>query len=172
VALSRWKQIHNTPDNATGCRSADQVVLGLGTDLCAVARLERELAREHSEVLVAVFRPDEHRRCLARPHAARAYAACFAAKEAVIKALAEARGQGTFWQDIEIGDDDSRHPVVDLQGRLADLARGLGVERIHISWAHGREYATACAIVSGSAPAAPPDPKPDDRASGPANGGR
>jgi len=123
-------------------------IIGLGADLCAVARFERELQRAGSDLLDAVFLPAEHDRCTRHPHPARAFAACFAAKEAVIKALAPVGGQGTFWRDIEIVQSGGGH-VVTLHGRLAALARDAGIGRVVVSSAHCRDHATACAIASG-----------------------
>jgi holo-[acyl-carrier protein] synthase len=124
-------------------------ILGLGVDLCAVARLDRQLAAEDRGVIPSIFVAAEIARCDAHRYRARAYAAVFAAKEAVIKSLARARGQGTFWLDIEVGDDAHGRPVVTLRGRLRALAEGLGVRRIHVSHAHDRDHAVACAIVTG-----------------------
>jgi len=123
--------------------------VGLGVDLCRVARLARELAAENQDFLAAVFRPAEIARCRRRPHPAQAFAACFAAKEAVIKSLAAGEGQGTFWQDIEIGDRGRGQATVALHGRLAGLAERLGVRSLRVAWAHDRDYAVACAIASG-----------------------
>jgi holo-[acyl-carrier protein] synthase len=135
------------------------LVLGLGADLCAVHRLRRELARDGQDAVEAIFRASERAWCERHRDPARAYAACFAAKEAVIKALARSGGRGTFWQDIEIGDDGHGRPAVTLHGRIADLAHDLGVRRIRLSHAHSQDYATACAIVSGR-PAAPGPARP------------
>lgn len=154
MALSHWKQTDFCPDGAVD----ELVVLGLGSDLCAVTRLDRELARETSDLLETVYLPAEAAWCRQHPHPAQAFAAHFAAKEAVIKALAAASGQGMFWRDIEIGVHGRDRPVVTLCGRLAELALGLGVRTIHLSWAQTGDYATACAIVSGSASVAQPDP--------------
>jgi holo-[acyl-carrier protein] synthase len=124
-------------------------ILGLGVDLCAVPRMAREIGPSPSDFLAAVFLPGEAARCRAHPHPARAFAACFAGKESVIKALARAGGQGTFWQDIEIGEDARGRATVSLRGRLGDLARNLGIDRVHLSSAHDRDYAVACAIATG-----------------------
>lgn len=123
-------------------------IIGLGADLCAVARFDRELQRPASDLLDAVFLPAERVRCARHPHPARAFAACFAAKEAVIKALAPVGGQGTFWRDIEI-EESGGGQAVTLHGRLAALARDAGVGRVVVSWAHCGDYATACAVASG-----------------------
>jgi holo-[acyl-carrier protein] synthase len=123
----------------------------VGTDLCAVRRLARQLAAPDRGTIPTVFQPAEIARCDARLEPARAYAAAFAVKEAVIKALARAGGQGTFWQDIEVGDDVHGRCAVVLRGRLLALAQALGVEQIHVSSAHDRDYAVACAIAMGPA---------------------
>jgi holo-[acyl-carrier protein] synthase len=147
VRLSRCKQKHVAPDSG-GDRALPDGILGLGVDLCAVPRLERELADPRRGFLAQVFLPAEVARAKAHRHPARALAACFAAKEAVIKALARAGGQGTFWQDIEVQDDGRGRPVVILKGRLHALAHQAGLRRVHVSCAHGRDYATACAIAT------------------------
>jgi holo-[acyl-carrier protein] synthase len=130
--------------------AATDTILGLGSDLCAVARCARELGRSDSDFAAAVLRPRELARCHGHPHPARALAALVAGKEAVIKALARTQGQGTFWQDVEIDVRDGDRPVVVLHGRIAELARQVGVRRIHLAWARSRDYATACAIATGS----------------------
>jgi holo-[acyl-carrier protein] synthase len=149
VAVSPCKQTNKTLSGRDPSPGSRRRLLGLGTDLCAVPRLTRQIERPEAGFLEAVFRPDEIARCTAQRHPDRAFAACFAAKEAVVKALAEARQPGTYWQEIEIGDDGDGRPAVTLHGRIAGLARALGVRRILLSHAHCRDYATACAIASG-----------------------
>ena len=148
VSLNRNKAKYIGPGSEAGGTLPDGV-LGLGQDLCAVSRLERELAAPERGFVDAVFLPAELARCMAHPHPARLLAACFAAKEAVIKSLARTGGQGTFWQDIEVGDDAHGHPVVTLHGRLEALAAALGVDRVHVSHTHDRIYGAACAMVTG-----------------------
>ncbi len=155
-------------------------LLGLGTDLCAVDRIAREFDRDDPDILAAVFRPEELTRAHAHRHPERALATFFAAKEAVIKALAPAGGQGTFWQDVEISEPGDG-PVATLHGRLARLADRAGIVRLVLSSARCRDYATACAVALGrpsvasdpiaaSAPDPPPKApghRPPDRRSNP-----
>jgi len=122
---------------------------GLGVDLCRVDRLARALAAENSEFITTVFRPAEIARSRRSPRPAGWLAACFAAKEAVIKSLAGAEGRGAFWQDIEIEDRGRGQTIAVLHGRLAAIADQLGVRSIGVACAHDRDYATACAIASG-----------------------
>ncbi|MBD3220893.1 4'-phosphopantetheinyl transferase superfamily protein [bacterium] len=173
----RGASVADSPPRDPHCDRGPDPLLGLGADLCAVARIANELGRDESDILTAVFRPDELARALGRPHPARTLAAGFAAKEAVIKALAPAGGQGTFWQDIEISEPGDG-PAATLHGRLARLADRAGVVRLVLSSARCRDYATACAVAMGRPPAgrdpsAAPDPPPNAPGPrGPLTGGR
>ena len=76
-------------------------ILGLGMDICAVARIQRILDGPRAErFLERVYTQAERALCGARADAASAYAARFAAKEALVKALGAP--QGITWQDMEV----------------------------------------------------------------------
>jgi holo-[acyl-carrier protein] synthase len=121
-------------------------ILGLGTDLCAVARMVRALGDPGAGVLPAVFTGDELDRCSHSSDPAASLAACFAAKEAVLKALALCRGTGSFWQDIEIEMTGS-NARVRLRGRLGELAASHGVHEVLVGLGRCRRYATASALA-------------------------
>jgi holo-[acyl-carrier protein] synthase len=140
--LSGYRCKHN--DIRPSCRGE---VLGLGTDLCAVARMARALDGPGQDILGSLFTPAEIARYGTGANPAGELAACFAAKEAVVKALAAAGGRGCFWQDIEVAADGGR-PVVALSGRLGELASTLGVRRILLAQGRCRRYATATALAT------------------------
>ena len=76
-------------------------ILGLGMDICAVARIQRILDGPRAErFLERVYTQAERALCGARADAASAYAARFAAKEALVKALGAP--PGLTWQDMEV----------------------------------------------------------------------
>ena len=76
-------------------------ILGLGMDICAVARIQRILDGPRAErFLERVYTQAERALCGARADAASAYAARFAAKEALGKALGAP--PGLTWQDMEV----------------------------------------------------------------------
>lgn len=76
-------------------------ILGLGMDICAVARIQRILDGPRAErFLERVYTQAERALCGARADAASAYAARFAAKEALVKALGAP--PGITWQDMEV----------------------------------------------------------------------
>jgi holo-[acyl-carrier protein] synthase len=76
-------------------------ILGLGMDICSVARIQRILEGPRAErFLERVYTEAERALCGARADAASAYAARFAAKEALVKALGAP--PGLRWQDMEV----------------------------------------------------------------------
>jgi holo-[acyl-carrier protein] synthase len=75
------------------------------------------------------------------------YAARFAAKEAVLKALGTGLARGMSWRDVEIVAGPARQPLVVLHGGVAEAARRLGVRDVQISLSHAGDYALACAVT-------------------------
>jgi len=114
------------------------VIIGLGTDVVEIARLEQALERTPT-LRERVFTPDESVLPL------ESLAARFAAKEALAKALA-APG-GLSWQDAEVVVDEDGRPSFELRGRVADTAIGLGADRVHLSLAHDGGVAVAFVIL-------------------------
>jgi holo-[acyl-carrier protein] synthase len=78
----------------------------------------------------------------------RHFAARFAAKEAVVKALPTAWGRTVAWRSIEIVNDPRGAPSVSLSGAIPDAATRAGVREIRVSLSHCDEYATAIALVA------------------------
>ena len=120
------------------------MILGIGIDICSVARMAGEIRSPERGFLSAVFTAAEL--AAGEGDAPRALAARFAAKEAVVKALAGGGERGVFWRDIEIAGDE-RGARVALRGRLGEVATGLGVRRVHVALSGGRLYAAATAVV-------------------------
>jgi holo-[acyl-carrier protein] synthase len=90
-------------------------VVGLGMDVCAVERIRQILTGPRAErFLDRVFTPAERQLCSARSDAASAYAARFAAKEALVKALGGP--EGLRWQDIEVARAPNGAPGFNLSG--------------------------------------------------------
>jgi holo-[acyl-carrier protein] synthase len=125
------------------------VIMGTGVDVTPIARVAR-LVVGHPAGLGRIFTPGERDFCDAgrgRWRDAR-YAAAFAAKEAVMKAL------GTGWRaDIEWSDIDTLtiepHGGIALSGGIRAAAEGLGVMRVLVSASATSESAVAAAIAEG-----------------------
>jgi holo-[acyl-carrier protein] synthase len=119
-------------------------ILGLGVDICEIARMERALAR-HPTMRRRVFTPQEIAYCDSKARPAESYAGRFAAREAVIKALGGYRGRG--WQDISVTRSPSGAPAVRLEGNAKRRADAIGVTDVLISFTHERTNAIAFAVA-------------------------
>jgi len=120
--------------------------VGVGTDLVHVPRLEQALAR-HAGFAARVYTPAEIAYCEEHRQPGPRYAARFAAKEAVLKALGTGLARGMRWQDVEIVAGPARQPLVVLHGVVAEVARQQGVRAVQLSLSHAGEYALACAVT-------------------------
>ena len=119
-------------------------ILGLGVDLCEIARMERALER-HPTMRGRVFTPEEIAYCDSKARPAESYAGRFAAREAVIKALGGYPGRG--WQDISVTRAPSGAPAILLQGNAKARADALGIDRVLITFTHERMNAVAFAVA-------------------------
>ena len=124
-------------------------ILGLGVDICEIARMERALAR-HPTMAERVFTPEEIAYCESKARPAESYAGRFATREAVIKALGGYRGKR--WQDISVSRHASGAPSIVLTGNAKARAESLGIERIHITFTHEKTNAVAFCVTVGDAP--------------------
>ena len=123
------------------------MITGIGIDIVEVSRVESAIKRQ--SFISRVFTPLEQSYCESRgAQRTASYAARFAGKEAVMKALGTGLSSGT-WQDVEITVNEAGRPEVTLSGFFAAKAAELGGTRIHISLSHTKEYAAAQAIVEG-----------------------
>lgn len=123
------------------------MIRGIGTDIVEIARVKR--AADSEAFCRRVYTQAECAYCESRGVQRMAsYAARFAGKEAVLKALGTGLRGGTL-QDVEILPDELGAPQVHLSGYFAQLARRRGVLRVWISLSHSRDYATAQCVLEG-----------------------
>jgi len=122
-------------------------IVGIGTDIVECLRVGRMIDQYSELFLNRVYTDREIRHCQSRKRATEHFAALWAAKEAVLKALATGWKRGMSWTDIEIVSKTPGRDQVLLSGALADLAERLGVSEVLISLAHCRAYATAYATA-------------------------
>ncbi len=118
------------------------MILGIGTDLIDIERIERAIARPR--FLERVFTEGERERIAAR--GADTAAGVFCAKEAVAKALGTGF-RGFFTQDMEIGWDGLGRPIVLLHGGAKARLDALGGTAVHISITHAAGFAQAFCVV-------------------------
>jgi len=100
------------------------VILGLGSDLIDIRRIERTLERHGDRFTRRVFTEGERTKSDRRQQRAASYAKRFAAKEACAKALGTGLAQGVFWRDMGVVNLPSGAPTLRLTGGAAErLAR-------------------------------------------------
>jgi holo-[acyl-carrier protein] synthase len=124
------------------------MILGLGTDLVAVPRVEEVLSRHRERFLDRVFTPAEQAECLGRARPARHLAARLAAKEAVMKALGTGWGLGVRWQDVEVHSGVSTPPTIHLAGAAKQRAEARGIRQAMVSLSHDGDYAIAVVVAT------------------------
>ncbi len=81
------------------------MIIGLGSDLCDIRRVQKTLDRFGERFVERVFTPTEAARARRKPHMAATLAKRFAAKEAFAKALGTGMSRGVFWSDIGVVND-------------------------------------------------------------------
>ncbi len=120
--------------------------MSVGVDLIEIARVRRTLER-YPSFRRRCFTEAERAYCDSRPNPPQHYAARFAGKEAIGKALGFGVARAFAWQEVEIAGRPK--PGVTLSGRMQAWAEGLGAGAIDLSMSHSRELATAVAVVDG-----------------------
>lgn len=124
------------------------MILGIGIDIVEIGRVKQALSQ--TGFARRVFTQAEREYCEARGvQSAASYAARFAGKEAVMKALGTGLSKGS-WQEIEITVNELGRPEVRLRGYFALRAKELQAVHTYISLSHAREYAVAQAILEGT----------------------
>ena len=124
-------------------------ILGIGTDITECLRIARMIERHGEQFIDRVYTPDEVRYCQGRPQSTQHFAARWAAKEAILKALGIGSARGVAWADVEIRRDPSGRPMVAARAQSRTSSSGQGVGEILVTFSHCRTHASAYAIVMG-----------------------
>ncbi len=122
-------------------------IFGIGIDVVEVGRIASAIDRHGEPFLAKLFTTAERAYCDGHKIPALHYAARFAAKEAIAKALGTGIGAHVGWLEMEITRDSQGAPKVALTGTAAAFASENQIAKIHISLTHAREYAAANAVV-------------------------
>jgi holo-[acyl-carrier protein] synthase len=101
------------------------MILGIGSDLIDIRRIERTLARFGDRFIERVYTPLERARAERRRNRAQTYATRYAAKEACAKALGTGFRRGVYWRDIGVVNRPSGQPTLELTGGALARLRAL-----------------------------------------------
>jgi holo-[acyl-carrier protein] synthase len=136
------------------------MIIGLGSDLIDIRRVEKSIARFGDRFLLRIFTATERSKSDKRAQRAASYAKRFAAKEACSKALGTGLRKGVFWRDMGVVNLPGGKPTMTLSGgalkRLQEITPA-GYQAV-IDLTITDDFPLAQAIVIISAVAAPPRP--------------
>jgi holo-[acyl-carrier protein] synthase len=122
------------------------VIFGIGTDIIEVERIEKMVARGR-QYIDTIFTEKEIRYCEAKARKSEHYAARYAAKEAVLKALGMGWREGLAFSEIEVVNDELGRPHVILHGKVKEAFEHHRIKQTSISLSHDRDYAIAVIIL-------------------------
>jgi holo-[acyl-carrier protein] synthase len=133
------------------------MIIGIGSDLIDIRRIESTLERYGSRFVNRVFTEVEQRKSERRAQRAATYAKRFAAKEACAKALGTGLKAGVFWRDIGVVNLPTGQPTIKLTGGAAQRLRQITPPGMsaHIALTLTDDFPLAQAIVIISAEAEP-----------------
>ena len=123
------------------------MIKGVGTDIVDVARM-REKIEKDGGFRQFVFSPEEIDYCGRQTYPAEHYAARFAAKEALLKALGTGWANGIAFHEISVEHDEKGRPVFRFLGETAATMEKTGHMAYHVSLSHERDKAIAFVIIA------------------------
>ena len=134
-------------------------VVGIGTEIIECPRIGRMIEHHGELFLRRVYTEREIRFCQAKKHAIEHFAALWAAKEAIFKALGTSASRGVAWTDIEVRKVSTARQQVWVAGEARAVMIRLGIADVLVSTSHCRTYATAHALALAGKPT--PQTTPD-----------
>jgi holo-[acyl-carrier protein] synthase len=131
------------------------VIVGIGSDLCNIERIQHSLDRFGERFIARVFTEAERAKAESRPFTrAGTYAKRFAAKEAFAKAVGTGFKRGVFMRDIGVVNQGSGQPALHLTGgakqRLDDMMPEGHAAQVHLTMTDDHPFAQAFVIITAT----------------------
>ena len=127
------------------------MIVGIGSDLCDIRRIEKTIARFGDRFIERIFTPTERERSDRRDQRAASYAKRFAAKEACSKALGTGLSGDIFWRDMGVENLPGGKPTMRLTGgaqrRLASMVPSGHEALVHLTITDDHPLAQAFVII-------------------------
>ncbi|MBC7737465.1 MAG: holo-ACP synthase [Candidatus Saccharibacteria bacterium] len=128
------------------------MILGIGTDLANIDRIQGTMDRFGDRFIQRIFAPGEQARANSRPHnVAATYAKRWAAKEACSKALGTGLRMGIAWKDMAVDNLHTGQPVMSVSGwaaeRLAAMTPSGHQAVIHVTLTDDHPWAQAFVVI-------------------------
>ncbi len=122
------------------------MIIGVGTDIIEVDRIERLLSKQ-KKFKERIFTPGEIEYCEHKINKAQNYAARFAVKEALLKAIGTGWREGVAFKEIEIVNNEKGKPGLILSGTAKTITEKMGVMNIQVSISHLKDLAIGIVIL-------------------------
>ena len=123
------------------------MIIGTGIDIVNIKRMKKALGKWGASFKKKVFTAREMEYCAKKSKSAQHFAARFAVKEAVLKALGSGMAAKMKWIDVEVVNESNGKPNVRLSGEIKKIAQKKRVKNVFVSIAHTEDYAVAQAIA-------------------------
>ncbi len=120
------------------------MINGIGIDLVEVGRIDQMLKKWQQKFTTKLFTLKEIKHCCEKVNQAECFAARFAAKEALAKALGHGWCVHFRWTDVEVSNEKSGRPIFIIKGVTEKLVKG---KRVLLSLTHTKLYASAIVTV-------------------------
>jgi holo-[acyl-carrier protein] synthase len=115
------------------------MIYGIGIDIVQISKFKKAMDRWGDRFVNRIFTTDERDYSQSKSFPAESFAARFAAKEALFKAI----GRGLSWKEVEVKRHSSGKPDIHLTGKSLIIQEELAISHIHVSLSHHGDYAIA-----------------------------
>jgi holo-[acyl-carrier protein] synthase len=122
------------------------MIVGMGTDIIEVTRIERLLSKQE-RFKERIFTQGEIEYCDKKKNNVQNYAARFAVKEALLKAIGTGWREGVTFKEIEVVNNEKGKPELVLSGTVKGITEKMGVTNIQVSISHLKDLAIGMVIL-------------------------
>lgn len=123
------------------------MIIGIGVDIVEIKRFSGAMERSREKFILRLFTPDEQQYCNRHRDPIPHFAARFAVKEAVFKALGTGWAKGVTWLDVEVRKEQQEAPRIFLHGEAERLCTIKGIRNVHLSLSHTDHWVVAMVIL-------------------------
>lgn len=127
-------------------RLATNTVLGIGVDIIEIDRIKKVIDRFEYKFLNKIYTDKEIEYCINKVNKYQHFAARFAAKEAIYKALTETGQKNANWKNIEVFNQSNGLPIVNTYGKLKEYLAD--DKEIKLSISHSDNYVVCFALIN------------------------
>lgn len=123
-------------------------MISCGNDIIQISRVKNSIEQVGETFLKRVYTDEEIEYCESRRMCKfQSYAARFAAKEAMYKAISPDTSEDVEWKNIEVKRFENGKPYIELHGKLGEIAEEKEIKSIDLSLSHDGDYAMATVVL-------------------------